>query len=354
MAPTPIPSWASPEANTAVEGLLRRWHAYDADPRPATDYIQVLDANQLGLLRTLVEPLVPISTATVEDKSGAVPAADVSATAEDVLRGQAVVLPPKGETLLPAEHLIYFTPRLPTSTLASDGSDPSFNPPGGIFTRRMWAGGEMTFVQPFYEQAMQVGNEVRETTWIEDALVKKMRGGKGDEMLVVWLRKEYEVAGQVALLDRRSWVFRKAFEGGPAPTPALPVQTASVVGGNETHSISLSHPPATLFRFSALTYNAHQIHLDSHWARSVEGHSDVVVHGPLNVLLLCRFWHALEARKDVQRRISTLTYRAKSPVCAGEAYSLVSGPVTEAGADVVQAVRTDSGKVIMEATISSV
>lgn len=36
-----------------------------------------------------------------------------------------------------------------------------------------------------------------------------------------------------------------------------------------------------LFRFSALTCNAHRIHYDEAYATEVEGHAGLVVHGPL-------------------------------------------------------------------------
>ena len=42
---------------------------------------------------------------------------------------------------------------------------------------------------------------------------------------------------------------------------------------------------AALFRFSALTNNAHRIHYDLGWC-AVEGYDGLVVHGPLQALLL--------------------------------------------------------------------
>ncbi len=43
--------------------------------------------------------------------------------------------------------------------------------------------------------------------------------------------------------------------------------------------------PMVLFRFSALTYNAHRIHYDQAYA-ATEGYPDLVVHGPLQALLM--------------------------------------------------------------------
>jgi hydroxyacyl-ACP dehydratase HTD2-like protein with hotdog domain len=46
---------------------------------------------------------------------------------------------------------------------------------------------------------------------------------------------------------------------------------------------------ALLFRFSALTFNAHFIHLDPRYAQKTEGHHDLLVHGPLTVVLMLSF-----------------------------------------------------------------
>ena len=41
-----------------------------------------------------------------------------------------------------------------------------------------------------------------------------------------------------------------------------------------------------LFRYSALTFNAHRIHYDRRYATEVEGYPGLVVHGPLIATLL--------------------------------------------------------------------
>jgi hydroxyacyl-ACP dehydratase HTD2-like protein with hotdog domain len=43
-----------------------------------------------------------------------------------------------------------------------------------------------------------------------------------------------------------------------------------------------------MFFFSAATYNGHRIHYDHRFATEVEGHPDIVVHGPLQVALVAR------------------------------------------------------------------
>ncbi|KAJ4304074.1 hypothetical protein N0V88_001684 [Collariella sp. IMI 366227] len=49
---------------------------------------------------------------------------------------------------------------------------------------------------------------------------------------------------------------------------------------------TLKPNPTLLFHFSALTYNAHAIHLDPDYARNVEGYKERLVHGPLTLVLM--------------------------------------------------------------------
>lgn len=84
--------------------------------------------------------------------------------------------------------------------------------------------------------------------------------------------------------------------------------------------------PVTLFRFSALTFNPHKIHYSLPWARDVEGHKDIVVHGPLNLISILDLWRdvkgktAADPSEVIPQRIS---YRATSPLYAGDEYRIV-------------------------------
>src|SRR3546814_17481178 len=77
-------------------------------------------------------------------------------------------------------------------------------------------------------------------------------------------------------------VLRGAASATPAPTaaPATPAtERADAVR-------SITPDPVLLFRYSALTFNAHRIHYDRDYARDVEGYAGLVVHGPLIATLL--------------------------------------------------------------------
>ena len=76
----------------------------------------------------------------------------------------------------------------------------------------------------------------------------------------------------------------------------------------------------TLFRFSALTFNGHKIHYNLEWCREVEGHRGLVVHGPLNLINMANLWRDVKGGDAIPRKI---TYRATSPLYAGEKYRII-------------------------------
>lgn len=51
-------------------------------------------------------------------------------------------------------------------------------------------------------------------------------------------------------------------------------------------SLPITPTKALLFRFSALTFNAHSIHLDQSYTRNIEGYRNLLVHGPLTLALM--------------------------------------------------------------------
>lgn len=82
----------------------------------------------------------------------------------------------------------------------------------------------------------------------------------------------------------------------------------------------------TLFRFSALTFNPHKIHYSLPWARHVEGHRDLVVHGPLNLISILDLWRDIRGKNATQQVSITpqrISYRATSPLYAGDEYRIV-------------------------------
>jgi 3-methylfumaryl-CoA hydratase len=101
--------------------------------------------------------------------------------------------------------------------------------------------------------------------------------------------------------------------------------------------------PVQLFRFSALTFNAHRIHYDRAYATAEEGYPGLVVHGPLTALLLA---------ESCRRRVGgleTFAFRATAPHFAGAPLRLIGEPIQDGPGARLRAIRCD-GAVAMEAT----
>ena len=80
-------------------------------------------------------------------------------------------------------------------------------------------------------------------------------------------------------------------------------------------SVTLTPTPALLFHFSALTYNAHSIHLDPQYCREEEGHRDLLVHGPLSLVLMLS---VLRSQVSEGTRIQQIDYRNLAPLYVRE------------------------------------
>ncbi|KAJ5151353.1 uncharacterized protein N7482_010605 [Penicillium canariense] len=242
--------------------------------------------------------------------------------------------PPAETSVPPGYHLVYFTPAFLEGELGPDGTDASYNPEAP-FTRRMWAGGEVLWPRSAdgKPNPLRVGQEVRETTRVLSAEPKVVMK-TGEDMIVVGVEKEFSNDRGISIIDRRNWVFRKAL---PTPSAFTPVSTAppsashrsqasasAICTEGNTHSRTVVQSPVTLFRFSALTFNPHKIHYSLPWARDVEGHRDIVVHGPLNLISILDLWrdtrnNGADPTSVIPQRIS---YRATSPLYAGDEYQI--------------------------------
>ncbi|KAH6953602.1 hypothetical protein DER45DRAFT_587092 [Fusarium avenaceum] len=240
--------------------------------------------------------------------------------------------PAMGTAIPPGYHLVYFTPNGTEQDLSIDGTDRTFNAPAP-FTRRMWAGGSMSWAEPTSDALLRVGDFVEERTRLLSATPKRSRSA--GEMVVVEVEKEFWGPKGLALTDRRSWVFRPeidpaALKQGPKPLENVTHGPSAI---NDLITKSQGFPireyrwsPLSLFRFSALTFNSHLIHYNEDWTRNVENHPGLVVHGPLNLINLLSYWQDIHGNGKNPRKI---TYRAISPLYAGEAYRIQTSEVRD-------------------------
>lgn len=161
----------------------------------------------------------------------------------------------------------------------------------------------------------------------------------------------------------RNWVFRKALptdgpiQNPPQPNIGIPAWQDIPAPSSPTakvHTRTLKQTPVTLFRFSALTFNGHKIHYSLPWARDVEGHKSIVVHGPLNLISILDFWRDVrgQGRKSDEIAIvpERISYRATSPLYADEEYRIC---LEEDGKDSRVQIYGPTGDVAMKAEIKT-
>jgi hydroxyacyl-ACP dehydratase HTD2-like protein with hotdog domain len=120
------------------------------------------------------------------------------------------------------------------------------------------------------------------------------------------------------------------------------------ISGQQTRDFNQT--PISLFRFSALTFNGHKIHYSKEWCQKVEGHRDLVVHGPLNLINMLDFWRDTEAAGD-DPAPKIISYRATAPLYAGETYRVVLS--RDSVGKTNQVIYRADGKVAMRGDIES-
>ncbi|CAK7226028.1 hypothetical protein SBRCBS47491_006087 [Sporothrix bragantina] len=243
-------------------------------------------------------------------------------------------------------HLVYFPLQRPISLLEPDGTDPAQSP-GVPFVRRMWAGGALDFRRP---QNMQLNGARAVCVERLDTPNMVMRGGWGREKIFVDVVRRY--GANVADLDpspsmtapekllalenkvwddadfeeRRTLVFMRAKDDVPeedaAEAAKKPKAEERIIKSprEPEYSFSFTPTPTLLFQFSALSYNAHAIHLDLNYCRNVEGHRDLLVHGPLTLVLMLSAIRSRNTNSQVSpgRFIRMFEYRNIAPLYANE------------------------------------
>ncbi|KAJ3212894.1 hypothetical protein HDU67_003511 [Dinochytrium kinnereticum] len=207
---------------------------------------------------------------------------------------------PIGFALPPAWHLILFPPRNLESDISPDGYDMGPLSPPKPFVHRKWASGEFSW--PLVKRGgervtLRVGDNVNQVATVEKVERKKKRakggeegspGSASDEMVFVWQKRciglvaDSETDASTPLVvERRCHVYTAA--SSPARAAAM------VPEPHPTFDVEIRPPTpsmVTLFRYSALTFNSHKIHLDNDFATKVEGQPGALVHGPLTATLL--------------------------------------------------------------------
>jgi 3-methylfumaryl-CoA hydratase len=221
----------------------------------------------------------------------------------------------RGE-LPPLWHWFYFLAKAPQSQLGVDGHprrDTATLMPPIPLPRRMFAGARLAWHRP-----LLIGRPARRESAIEKI---EMKEGQSGALAFVTVQNRYfqrpaaETTGmdsaaasseheQLCVEERQSIVYR---EPGPPIAPPEPAQPSPPPAGAWVRTVV----PDTrlLFRFSALTFNAHRIHYDRPYAVQEEGYPGLVVHGPLTAMLLLHL-----ASEHTAGGLKSFQFRSQAPL----------------------------------------
>ncbi len=236
-----------------------------------------------------------------------------------------------------SHHLVYFPPPTPLSSLLPDGTDP-LHSPGDPFNRRMWAGGSINLKN--HQNSLRTRSHAHCHERIRDVTIK---GREGEEKIYVQIERSIShpqrseslegppekgspLPTDEGLIELRNLVFLRdnalkvSADASLTPTKIIRPHNPPDV------SHTLIPTPALLFRFSALTFNAHSIHLDKEYCRDQEGHRNLLVHGPLSLTLMAELLRGHLANTSIKNgikephweHIKTIEYRNLAPLYAEE------------------------------------
>lgn len=181
-------------------------------------------------------------------------------------------------------HVAFFTPLAVQSQIGPDGHPRrgDFLPPVEL-PRRMFAGRRLRFLSP-----IRIGAALRRTSTVAAITPKRGRSG---EMVFVRVEHAITADGTLAVVEEQDIVYRE--EAGA--TAGKPADGAASPAGETRPEEPLPEPtdretfapdPVMLFRYSAITFNAHRIHYDTPYTRDQEGYPNLVVNGGLTALKL--------------------------------------------------------------------
>ncbi len=202
-------------------------------------------------------------------------------------------------------HWCLAPPVYPMSALSADGHPTrgGFLPPVPL-PRRMWAGGELEFLEP-----LRVGDETTRTSRIADVTMKT---GSTGVLCFVSVEHLITTPRGMAIRERQDIVYRDMSTAQPSATAKSAPQPSA------RHRESHMADPVLLFRYSALTFNGHRIRYDRDYVTKVEGYPGLIFHGPMQAAFLVEFAAKLHGGAAPKQ----FSYRGVQPLFEGSEFSV--------------------------------
>ncbi|EAW12477.1 uncharacterized protein ACLA_008970 [Aspergillus clavatus NRRL 1] len=242
----------------------------------------------------------------------------------------------------PGHHLVYFPPQVTLSQLLPDGTD-TLHYPGEPFNKRLWVGGRVRFpipriprldgsravcIETIRDVSVKGPNDQEKIFVNIERRVGTVEEGESESDIKQRIyRQDESDIGQSSVIENRTLVFMR--EKAPEQ-----LQIDKQNWGSNRRRIKAPLNPefrhtmkptkALLFRFSALTFNAHSIHLEETYTRNIEGHPNLLVHGPLTLTLLLTVLQTQLMKSG--RDICEIEYRNIAPLFVDEDLTICGKP----------------------------
>lgn len=215
-------------------------------------------------------------------------------------------------------HLVYFNHTVPENELGKDGYDNIQAPtpqlkPEEVLVRR-WMGGTITFGK----DKLMLNKPAVCTETLAGPIDITSRSRKWDVYIDRYM-KNVDSDQQFSVYEQRQFFYfiassrtlkliaqRTKPEKDAIPDPIF------------THTLKVT--PVLLFRYSALTFNAHLVHYNSAYTEGVEQLPDLLVQGPLLVTLVLRWVD--ECAKQMGKSIKSFRYQNLAPLLVNSTITL--------------------------------
>ncbi|MFV0295373.1 MAG: acyl-CoA dehydrogenase [Hyphomicrobiaceae bacterium] len=215
-------------------------------------------------------------------------------------------------TALPRQWFsLFFASNAMQADIGPDG-----HPNKGLFLppiplpRRMAAGRRVTMAG-----SLVVGQAAERIAEVTGIVHKAARSG---HMIILTMRHTFSTGGKVVATEEFDAFYREGLPpGAKNPLPARVEPPANAQWSREVH---LTTP--LVFRYSALTWNAHRIHYDADYTREEEGYQGLVQNGGLTMQLMLD-----TAASETGRVLTAFEARLMRPLWVGDTVRIEGGVV---------------------------
>lgn len=211
-------------------------------------------------------------------------------------------VPAEAGTVPPGWHWLHFLPAVPAAGIDTDGHAKrgDFLPP--VTKRyRMFAGSRISWQRP-----LRIG---RQAELRERITAVEVKPGRAGVLVFVSVKRSIRQSRRQCLTELQTLVFHDGIGSQAAPPADPPPFSPEWVEHCAVDRVAL-------FRFSAVTFNAHRIHYDRDYARDAERYPGLVVHGPLLALML------LGASRRRYGDVLEYSFRAQRPLFDHQRFEL--------------------------------